>query len=151
MDGLRKQLFVCTSILKVALQINSLCWRYKQLFSKSTPTLVVQTVASKSTPYPGRTNSCTLKSPLCCRYKHLLSKSTLTLVVHPYAGGTTLRWWYWCRRLVFFFFFTFFSSFQTCVQIYGLGLGLGVRFWVCRWLQVCLWTFIFESLFVRHL
>jgi len=59
MDGLRKQLFVCTFILKVALQINSLCWRYKQLFSKSTP----------------------------------------TLVVHPYAGGTTLRWWYWCCRL----------------------------------------------------
>jgi len=30
----------------------------------------------------------------CHPYAQLLSKSTPTLVVHPYARGTTLRWWY---------------------------------------------------------
>ena len=54
-----------------------------------------QTVAFKSTPYAGGTNSCFLKPPLRGKHKQLLSKST------PYAGGTNicflkspLRWSY---------------------------------------------------------
>jgi len=89
-------------------------WRYKQLLSKGITTLEVQTVALLINSYAGGTNNFFVKAPLRWRYKHWLSKSTpyigdtiscflkaslrwrhnSTLVVHPYAGGTTLRWWY---------------------------------------------------------
>jgi len=66
----------------VAFQINSLCWRYKQL-------LYTQF--------------------LDWRYKQLISKATPMLPVglqivafqiNPNAGGTSLRWRYRCRRPV---------------------------------------------------
>jgi len=47
---------------------------------------------SKAIPYAGGTISCFLSQLLM--NKQLLSKSNPTQVVHPYAGGTSLRWWY---------------------------------------------------------
>ena len=75
---------------------------------KATPMLEVQTVAFRSHPYAGSTNSCFLNQLLHWRYNLLLSKATPTLLVQtvsfqinlctrgtnscflnqPYAGGT---------------------------------------------------------------
>jgi len=53
---------------------STLRWRYKQLLSKVTPALEVQTL-----------NSCFLKASLRWRYKELLSKVTPTLEVQTVA------------------------------------------------------------------
>jgi len=73
----------------------------KQLLSKSTPMLKMQTVAFYSHPYVGGTNSCFLKASLHRRYKQLFCKSTpyaggtnISLLNQPYAGSTSLCWWY---------------------------------------------------------
>jgi len=60
----------------LALEVHTV---YKELLSKSTPMLEVQTIAFWRHPYAGGTKSCFLNQPLRCRYKHWLYKSTSLL------------------------------------------------------------------------